>query len=324
MKIGIVGATGLVGQKLLTLLENSLLPIDELRLIASQRSLGKKLPYRGKEVDVIPLSDRGFASLNLVFFMATKDVAKKYAPLAIKNNCVVIDNSSYFRLNPEVPLIVPEVNIASIKNEHALIANPNCSTIQLVVCLNALAKINPIKRVEVAPYQAVSGAGRKAIEELKSKIRDYNNKIVFNAVPHIDDFDKSGYTKEELKVIFETQKILNQEFPISCTAVRIPVINGHSESISITFENEVNILSVHQIFKNSENIIVIDDIENNKYPLVEDCQGRQEVFVGRIRKDFSNPNILHLWCVADNLVKGAAANALQIAEKCFKQKIFGW
>ena len=332
MKIGVVGATGLVGGKLLALLEKSILPIEEIRLIASSASLGKKIKFKNKMIEVMALSDKVFNNLNLVFFMATSEVAQNYVKIALENNCVVIDNSSTFRLNEDVPLVVPEVNFNIITPKDRLIANPNCSTIQLVLTLYALSKINKIKRVDVSTYQAVSGAGKNGIKELQTQIQNFPEistkyfpyPILYNAIPQIDSFTSSGYTKEELKVIQESQKILNKKFSISCTAVRIPIEVGHSESVSVVFESEVNLDLVNQAFKGTENIIVLDDTEKQIYPLAQFCKDRVEVFVGRIRKDYYNPNILHFWNVADNLTKGAAANALQIAEKCFKEKTFGW
>src|SRR5690554_583775 len=241
MRIGIVGATGLVGEKLLHLLEESILPISELVLIASSLSEGKKIKFKNKKIEVISLSGKVFRNLNLVFFMATNEVTKNYVNVALENNCVVIDNSSYFRLSKDIPLVIPEVNFNIITPNNRLIANPNCSTIQLVLCLYALSKINIIKRVDVSTYQAVSGGGKKAINELHIQIKKFNKNskvindtqypILYNAIPQIDAFTDSGYTKEELKVILESQKILNKKFSISCTAVRIPIEVGHSESV---------------------------------------------------------------------------------------------
>lgn len=320
MKIGIVGATGLVGEKLRELLETSLLPIEEVRLIASERSKGKKLKFKNEEIEISTLSDQVFANLNLVFFMASSEVSKEYVDKALKHKCVVIDNSSYYRMHKNVPLIIPEVNFDILTPNDYLIANPNCSTIQLALCLYPLSKINEIKRVDVSTYQAISGAGKEALIEFNSQ----TNLKWYNAIPQVDAFTDSAYTKEELKVIYESQKILQKKFAISCTAVRIPVEVGHSESVTVFFENEVNLNEVLEAFNNTEGIIVLDDIKNSVYPLTLHCLGKKEVFVGRIRKDYYDNKVLHFWNVADNLLKGAAANALQIAEKCFKEKLYGW
>ncbi|QVK19432.1 aspartate-semialdehyde dehydrogenase [Mycoplasmatota bacterium] len=341
MKIGVVGATGVVGDKLIQLLNKTILPIDELRLIASERSTGKKVVFSKETIKVRPISDKVFENLDLVFFMATNDIAKKYVKVAVNKGCVVIDNSSVYRMIDEIPLVVPEVNFNEIKKTDRIIANPNCSTIQLVVILNALSKDNEIKRVDVSTYQAVSGAGKGAINELEDQIIHYRRgvkearilpvkglekhySILNNVIPQIDLFDDSGYSKEELKVIKESQKILKKNFSISCTAVRVPIINGHSESVTVAFINKVNLTQVFHNLWESENIIVMDDIENQVYPLAQHCRDKSEVFVGRIRKDYYDDHILHFWNVADNLLKGAAANALQIAEKCFEEKIYGW
>ncbi|HEY8365122.1 MAG TPA: aspartate-semialdehyde dehydrogenase [Haloplasmataceae bacterium] len=334
MKVGIVGVTGLVGEKLLELLENTILPISELRLIASEKSSGKLLKYKDQTLRVLPLSDKVFQNLDLVFFMATQEISQEYAPRVAQNKCVVIDNSSCFRMEKDIPLVIPKVNFHVVKSSDYLIANPNCSTIQLVICLNALSKVEKINRVDVSTYQAVSGYGKEAVEELETQILNYRQKvptkifpcnILYNAIPQIDKFDLStGYTKEELKVILESQKILGQKFEISCTAVRIPIPVGHSESVSITFANPVNIAKVKEVFQNEEEIIIMDDIENNIYPYAEIAKDKKEVFVGRIRKDYYNDHILHYFTVADNLVNGAASNALQIAETCYREKTFGW
>lgn len=341
MRIGVVGATGIVGTKLIKLLEKSSLPISELRLIASEKSSGKLIVFNNKIIEVIKDSDEAFDGLDLVFFMATKDIALQYVNLAANKGCVVIDNSSAYRMEKKIPLIVPEVNLHTITKENRIIANPNCSTIQLVVILNLLAKINEIKRVDVSTYQAVSGAGKEALDEYKKQLENIENKkikpsvlpvkdldkhyhIVNNAIPQIDIFEENGYSKEEMKVINESHKILNKDFDISCTAVRIPVENCHSESVTVTFENDVEIKKVYDILKTEKNVVVIDEPENQLYPMAKYINGKTEVFAGRIRKDLFSPNILHLWIVADNLLKGAAANALQIAEECYNQGIYGW
>ncbi len=341
MKIGVVGATGLVGGKLIELLKNTNLPIDELKLIASNHSIGKPIVFNNQTIQVVEISDEVFDNLDLVFFMATNDIAKQYVPVAINKGCVAIDNSSAFRMIEGIPLVVPEVNFDVIKSTDKIIANPNCSTIQLVVILNTLNKVNLIKRVDVSTYQAVSGAGKDAMEELEEQIYQYKKidvepkilpvrglkkhyPILNNAIPQIDLFELNGYSKEELKVIHESQKILNFKFAINCTAVRVPVLNGHSESVTATFLNPVDLQKMKQNLQSKEGIIVMDDIENQIYPLASLCCDKVEVFVGRIRKDLYDDHILHFWNVADNLLKGAAANALQTAEKCYKERTFGW
>lgn len=341
MRIGVVGATGLVGSKLISLIENTILPITELRLIASEKSRGKKVRFKNQILNVLEISDKVFDNLDLVFFMANNEIAKKFVKIAVKNNAVVIDNSSTFRLTEGIPLITPEVNFNIINKDNKIIANPNCSTIQLVIPLNLINKTNKIKRVDVATYQAVSGAGKEAIDEYKNQIKNYFNKrvkpeilpvkglrkhyeIIDNAIPQIDLFEEHNYTKEEMKVIYESQKILNINFSISCTAVRIPILNGHSESVTVTLKDNVNLEAIINEFKKEENLIILDDINNQIYPLATLSTGNNEVFIGRIRKDIFNNNIIHFWVVADNIYKGAAANALQIAEKCYSERIYGW
>lgn len=341
MKIGVVGATGIVGTKLIKLIEKTSMPISELRLIASEKSSGKLIVFKNKIIEVIKISEEAFNDLDLVFFMASKEIALEYVNIAVSKGAVVIDNSSAFRMDNKIPLVVPEVNIDVVKKDDKIIANPNCSTIQLVVILNILNQINSITRVDVSTYQAVSGAGKEAIDEYKQQLEDIGNikikpnilpvkdldkhyVIVNNVIPQIDIFLDNKYSKEEMKVINETQKILNKKIAISCTAVRVPVENCHSESVTITFDDNINRDEVLEILKKAKNVVVIDEPENQLYPMAKYISGKTEVYVGRIRKDLYSEKVLHLWIVADNLLKGAAANALQIAESLYANGIYGW
>ena len=318
----IVGATGLVGSTFLKVLEEKNLNIDEFVLLASEKSKGKIVHFLGKEYVVEELNEHSFDNNRFKFalFSAGANVSNKYAKIAAKNGCVVIDNSSAFRMDKDVPLVVPEVNISKAFENNGIIANPNCSTIQAVIILNALKELN-IKRVVYNTYQAVSGAGQKGIVDLEENTcNKFPYKIANNCLPHIDIFLDNGYTKEEIKMIEETRKILNnQNIQITATCVRVPVRNCHSESINIEFENEFEISDIKQKLNLSENIVVLDDIEKNIYPINTFVDGKDEVFVGRIRRDFSVKNGLNIWCVADNIRKGAATNAVQILEELLKK-----
>lgn len=317
----IIGATGLVGSTFLKVLEEKNLKIDEYYLFASSRSKGKKIRFMGKEYTVEELTHEvpkiGFT---YALFSAGASISKEYAKEFVENGTIVIDNSSAFRMDEDVPLIVPEVNFEDIKNSK-LIANPNCSTIQAMLPLNVLNKIYGIKRVIYSTYQAVSGAGQKGIEDLQNtskgfKENKFPHKIYNNCLPHIDAFTESGYTKEELKMINETRKILKlPNLKVTATCVRVPVLNSHSESINIELEKPFDLEELKQELARSENIVVLDDPRYDIYPLNEFANEKDEVFVGRIRKDESIENGLNIWVVADNIRKGAASNAVQILEK---------
>ena len=321
-KLAIVGATGLVGRTALKVLEEKNLPNFEYKLFCSKRSAGTKLKFLGKEYVVEELTDTSFdEGFDFAIFSAGAETSKHFSPIAVKNGCIVIDNSSAFRMDENVPLVVPEVNPEDILWNKGIIANPNCSTIQAVVPLKPLDNRYKIKRIVYSTYQAVSGAGIKGIEDLKNKsygenLAKFPYPIYNNCLPHIDKFEEDGYTKEEHKMINETRKILgNKDIKITATTVRVPVENCHSECINVEFEKDFNIEDVKNLLKNFPGIIVQDDIEKNIYPIATEANGHNEVFVGRIRKDFSNPKTLNLWVVADNIRKGAATNAIQILEK---------
>ena len=306
----------------LRVLEEKKLDIDEYVLLASKKSKGKKVKFFGKDYEVEELTENSFDNnrFNFALFSAGGDTSLKYSPIAAKNGCIVIDNSSAFRMNKDVPLIVPEVNPEMISKNNGIIANPNCSTIQAVVTLKPLHDRYTLKRVIYSTYQAVSGAGIKGIEDLENtskniKATKFPYPIYNNCIPQIDTFLENGYTKEEMKMIEETKKILNlPNLNITATTVRVPVRNCHSESINIEFEEEFNILELKQVLNKSKGIVVHDDISKQIYPIPTFVDSKDEVFVGRIRRDYSVENGINLWCVADNIRKGAATNAVQILE----------
>ena len=325
-KLAIVGATGLVGRTALKVLEEKNIPNFEYTLFSSSKSAGTKLKFLDKEYIVQELKDNSFDSgFDFAIFSAGAETSKHFAPIAASKGCIVIDNSSAFRMDNDVPLIVPEVNFKDAINHNNIIANPNCSTIQAVVVLKPLDDKFKIKRIVYSTYQAVSGAGKLGLQDLENgcntqssntHLLKFSHPIYDNCLPHIDSFSINGYTKEEMKMINETRKILGHpNLPITATAVRVPVRNCHGESINIEFENPFSIDEIKSILKNSSGIVVQDDIKNDIYPLATEANGHDEVFVGRIRKDYSIANALNLWVVADNLRKGAASNAIQIIEK---------
>ncbi|NPA53508.1 MAG: aspartate-semialdehyde dehydrogenase [Aquificae bacterium] len=324
--IAILGATGAVGQTMIKVLEEREFPIDEIRLLASPRSAGKELEYMGVKYKVEPVSPEAFEGIDIALFSAGGSRSKEWAPIAVEKGAVVIDNSSAFRMDDDVPLVVPEVNPEDVKWHKGIIANPNCSTIQMVVALNPIHKAKKIKRVIVSTYQAVSGAGAKAIKDLEEETKAYfegkyyypealPNHIAFNVIPHIDVFLDNDYTKEEMKMVNETRKIMHApDIRVSPTCVRVPVFYGHSESIVIETEEPITPEEAREILKKAPGIILEDDPHNNLYPMPIEAAGKDEVFVGRIRQDFTFDNGLSMWVVADNLRKGAATNAVQIAE----------
>ena len=321
-KLAIIGATGLVGMSVIKVLEEKKLPIESYSLFATTKSAGKKVSILGKEYVVEELTESSFDSgFDYAIFAASGEIAKKYAPIAVNKGCIVVDNSSYFRMNDDVPLVVPEVNFEDAFLHKGIISNPNCSTIQAVLPLKALDDKYSIKRIVYSTYQAVSGAGKEALEDLKNidgtkPFKKFPHPIYDNCLPHIDVFMENGYTKEEMKMINETRKILHKpNLKITATTVRVPVTNSHSESINIEFENNFELNDLIMTLKNFPNIIVQDDTSNNIYPMPINATGHDEVFVGRIRRDESVDSGVNLWVVADNIRKGAASNAVQIVEK---------
>lgn len=324
--VAIVGATGAVGQEIASILAERNFPVSTLVPLASKRSAGKKIVFRGKEYTVQETLPSSFAGVDLAFFCAGTKVSRELAPEAAKAGCVVIDNSNAFRMDPEVPLVVPEVNPEDMEGHKGIIANPNCSTIQMVVVLKPLHDFKPIKRVVVSTYQAVSGTGLEAMEELTQQCKDilagnqtraevYPYQIAFNILPHIDVFDETGYTLEEWKMVRETKKIMGDEsIAVTATTVRVPVYRSHSEAINIETEGRITPAQAREILAQAPGVEVVDAPEELQYPLPLLAAGKDEVFVGRIREDFTISNGLNLWVVADNLRKGAALNAVQIAE----------
>ena len=321
-KLAIVGATGLVGRTALKVLEEKKLPISEYEFFASKKSSGSKVKFLGKEYVVKELDEHSFDSgFDFAIFSAGGDVSKKFAPIAASKGCIVVDNSSAFRMDDNVPLVVPEVNPEDIKNNHGIIANPNCSTIQAVVPLKPLDEKYKIKRIVYSTYQAVSGAGKNGVDDLKNTLnglepKKFPHSIANNCLPHIDVFLEDGYSKEELKMINETRKILHRpDLRVTATTVRVPVLNSHSESINVEFENDFDLDELKDLLSNSPGIIVQDNPSANIYPLATNASGSDKVFVGRIRRDESIPFGINMWVVADNVRKGAASNAIQIVEK---------
>lgn len=321
-KIAVVGATGMVGRTFLKVLEEYKLPAESYTLFSSARSAGSKVSFMGEEYTVRELTETSFdEGFDIALFSAGGSTSEKFAPIAAEKGCVVIDNSSAWRMDPNVPLVVPEVNPEEIKNHNGIIANPNCSTIQAVVAIKPLHDKYKIKRIVYSTYQAVSGAGRAGWEDLENGLKGEAPKkfpypIAGNCLPHIDVFLENGYTKEEMKMILETRKILGDDsLKITATTVRVPVYNGHSESINIEFEKQFDLDELREVLKNAEGIIVEDDTANNIYPMAVTATGHDETFVGRIRRDESVESGVNLWVVADNIRKGAASNAVQIAKK---------
>lgn len=332
--IGIVGATGAVGQKMIEIIMERNLQIDELRLFASEKSAGKtiNLDKYNKEITVELLTEEVMKEkYDYLLFAAGGAISEKFAPIAAEAGNIVIDNSSHFRMDDNIPLVIPEVNASVLKGYRGIIANPNCSTTQMVVAIAPLYKKYGINRIVVSTYQAVSGSGYKAIEELQNQNKDkeypnkvYTRKIAGNCIPHIDVFNENGFTKEELKMVYETHKILgDSSIEINPTAVRIPVFYGHSESIYLELKETVNIDEIRKLLEESKGIIVEDDPKINKYPTPLEIANTDYTYVGRIRKDLYNPKAISLWVVADNLRKGAATNAIQIIEAIEMIKLEG-
>jgi len=317
MRIAIVGASGMVGRMFLRVLEEKNLPVDEYVLFSSSRSAGEKIHFKNHEYTFYELTENSFDSgFDYALFSAGGNVSKKFAPIAKEKGCTVIDNSSYWRMNPEIPLVIPEVNIETAY-QNKIIANPNCSTIQAVVALKPLHDKYGIKRIIYSTYQAVSGAGLGGFNDLKNNTsQKFPYQIAGNCLPHIDTFEENGYTKEEMKMINETRKILNDyDIQITATTVRVPVFFGHSESINVELKQPFELADIKKLYQNAPGIILQDNVSENIYPMPILAENKDEVFVGRIRRDYSIENGLNLWVVADNLRKGAASNAIQILEK---------
>lgn len=327
LKVAIVGATGLVGRSFLKVLEEKKLPIENYTLFASKNSAGSKITFFGKEYTVQELTENSFdEGFDFALFSAGGDVSKKFAPIAASKGCIVIDNSSYFRMHDDVPLVVPEVNMEDAYTNNGIIANPNCSTIQAMLPLKALDDKYKIKRVVYSTYQAVSGAGKAALDDLENcdgskPLKKFPHPIYNNCLPQIDVFADDGYTKEELKMINETRKILHEpNLRVTATTVRVPVSNSHSESINVELENNFELPELVETLKNFTNLVVVDNPEKEEYPMAINATGHDEVFVGRIRRDNSVESGVNLWVVADNIRKGAASNAVQIMEKLIEDK----
>jgi aspartate-semialdehyde dehydrogenase len=329
MKVAVVGATGLVGTVMLKVLEERNFPLTELIPVASEKSVGKEISFKGKKYAVVNIDTAIAMKPDIALFSAGGETSLKHAPRFAEAGTIVIDNSSAWRMDPSKKLIVPEVNSHDLCIDDKIIANPNCSTIQMVVALKPLHTKYKIKRIVVSTYQSVTGTGVKAVTQMMNErkgIMDgpmaYAYPIDLNVIPQIDVFQDNGYTKEEMKMIKETQKIFGDHtIRITATTVRIPVVGGHSESVNVEFERDFDISEVRSILAKSKGIVVVDDIANLKYPMPKDAHEKDEVFVGRIRRDESNPNTLNMWIVADNLRKGAATNAVQIAELLINKEL---
>ncbi|MDY6795639.1 MAG: aspartate-semialdehyde dehydrogenase [Actinomycetota bacterium] len=324
--VTVVGATGMVGMAMRQILEERDFPVAELRLLASERSRGRRLPFRGEELEVQVLDEHSFRGIDMALFSAGSGISKRFAPAAVEAGAVVVDNSSAFRMDDGVPLVVPEVNAKDAFEHQGIIANPNCSTIQMVVVLKPLQDRSAMKRVVVSTYQSVSGTGKAAVEELRlqsEKVLEgdkppceiYPHAIAFNCLPHIDAFLDNGYTREEMKMVNETRKIMGLPgLPVSATTVRVPVFVGHSESVNVEFEERISPEEARNILRGAPGVVVVDDPGSDTYPLAIDAADKDPCYVGRIRDDLSCPNALNMWIVSDNLRKGAALNAVQITE----------
>ena len=329
-KVGILGATGAVGQEMLKILAERKFPISELRLIASERSAGKTVEFQGKEVAIIAASDSAFDGLDIVLGAAENDIAEKFAPAIVKAGSVFVDNSSAFRLNPDVPLVVPEINPEDVKLHKGIIANPNCTTIISVVAINAINRLSPITSIVASSYQAASGAGAGGLAELEAEVRAYANgesyqpkvfshQLAFNVIPQIGGEAFEGYTSEEMKLQNEGRKIMHlPDLKVSCTCVRVPVFRSHSVSLLVRTEKPVSVEAAKKIISEAPGCRLVDDLNQKQYPMPLDTSDQDIVFVGRIRKDLIEDNGLNVWCCGDQIRKGAATNAVQIAELVLK------
>ena len=320
MNLAIIGATGLVGEEMLKVLDQRKIQFTNLTLVSSKKSIGKSLNFQEKSYQLISIEDALEKELDVAIFSAGKEVSLKWAPIFSKKGVTVIDNSSAWRMDKTKKLIVPEINGDELNQNDKIIANPNCSTIQMLVAIAPIHKKYGINRVIVSTYQSITGTGRIALNQLNNEYNNIDGEMAYkyqihqNAIPHCDDFEDNGYTKEEMKLINETHKILDPNISVTATAVRVPVMGGHSESINLTLEKSFDLNEVKELLAHSKGIVVEDDPENFKYPMPINARGKDDVFVGRIREDFSCENSLNLWVVGDNLRKGAATNAIQILE----------
>lgn len=327
MKVAVVGATGLVGSKMLQVLAERNFPVTALLPVASERSVGKEVEFKGKNYKVVSMQDAIEAKPDVAIFSAGGGTSTEWAPKFAAAGITVVDNSSAWRMDPGKPLVVPEINADILTTNDKIIANPNCSTIQMVVALAPLHKAYKIKRIVVSTYQSVTGTGKKAVDQMMGERKRsvagseaeypmaYQHAIDLNVIPQIDVFTDNGYTKEEMKMVNETKKIMRDEsIKVTATTVRIPVMGGHSESVNVEFENEFELEEVKSLLESSEGVLVVDDLANAQYPMPKDAHERDEVFVGRLRRDETQPKTLNMWIVSDNLRKGAATNAVQIAE----------
>src|SRR5215204_7794702 len=328
MKVAVVGATGLVGTKMLQVLAERNFPVHELIPVASERSVGKEVEFKGKKYKIVSMQDAIAAKPAVAIFSAGGSTSLEWAPKFAEAGITVVDNSSAWRMDPTKPLVVPEINADLLTSNDKIIANPNCSTIQMVVALNPLYKKYGIKRIVVSTYQSVTGTGVKAVTQLMNERngiageRAYKYPIDLNVIPQIDVFMDNGYTKEEMKMVNETRKIMRDEnIRVTSTTVRIPVMGGHSESVNVEFEKDFDLSDVRQLLQSSPGVIVVDDPANQQYPMPMDAHEKDEVFVGRLRRDETQPNTLNMWIVSDNLRKGAATNAVQIAEYCLQNQL---
>ena len=328
MKIAVVGATGLVGSVMLKVLEERKFPCETVIPVASEKSIGKKVKYNNADIEVVGMEQAISLKPDIAIFSAGGETSLKWAPEFANAGITVIDNSSAWRMHTDKKLIVPEINASLLTKEDKIIANPNCSTIQMVVALAPLHKKYTIKRVVVSTYQSVTGSGVKAVSQMENERKNvdgamaYPHKIDLNCLPHGGSFDETGYTSEEVKLLNETRKILSDDsIQVTATVVRVPVYGGHSEAVNVEFENDFELLGVKSTLRNAEGIVLEDNPDENIYPMPINAEGKDNVFVGRIRKDFSQPNSLNLWIVADNLRKGAATNAVQIAEYLVKERL---
>ena len=327
MKLAIVGATGMVGSEILKVIQEKNLAYSELILVASKKSKGKELIINNKSHFIIGLDEMLEKKPELALFSAGSQISKIWAPKLAEIGCKVIDNSSYWRMVSDHKLIIPEINGSQLEKKDIIIANPNCSTIQLLIALTPLHKKYKINRIVISTYQSVTGTGKQAVDQLNNEEQGlagekaYPHPIYRNALPHIDDFESNGYTKEEMKMVNETHKILDKSIALTATAVRIPIEGGHCESVNITFSDSFAIKDIYEILNATEGLKVVDDVDQNSYPMPINTKGKDDVFVGRIRKDYSQKNSLNLWIVADNLRKGAATNTVQIAEYMIKHDL---
>ncbi len=319
MKIALIGVTGMVGNVMLKVLHERELPISELIPVASDKSLGKFIKYKNKEIKIVSLEESIKLKPNIALFSAGASISKEWAPKFKNIGTTIIDNSSAWRMNKKIKLIIPEINGNILSSKDKIIANPNCSTIQMLVALNPIHKLFKINRIVVSTYQSITGTGVKAVKQLENEFNNLDGEMAYpyqihkNAIPHCDDFIENGYTKEEMKLVNETHKILNDySIRISSTAVRIPVVGGHSESINISLENKTTVFEIKKVLKNSPGIVVQDDVSKNLYPMPINSEGSDNVYVGRIRRDLFEENTFNLWVVSDHLRKGAATNTIQL------------